>query len=123
MLAQLQVRERSARQQGPTPENPYYCADAMMAAADALRRAGVQFLRATGDATPAYTGALVATTLGSDALLLSRAAELAEGEAETEFAATAPASSASDEDLAAFIAAAKKRVDAAMASSAALFED
>ena len=66
ILVQLEVRERSARQQGPTTENPYYCADAMMPAADALHAAGAQFLRAAGDATPAYTGALMATVLGTD---------------------------------------------------------
>ncbi len=115
LLAQLKVGQRSVRQQGPTPENPYYCADTMMAAADALRRAGVQFLRATGDATPAYTGALVATTLGSDALLLDRAAG--------QSAQPQPAAPASDEELAAFIEAAKARVDAALAGNAALFED
>ena len=66
LMASLQVGRRDARQQGPTAENPYYCPDAMVAAADALRAAGVQFLRAVGDATPAYTGALVATTTGLD---------------------------------------------------------
>ncbi len=66
ILVQLEVRERSTRQQGPTPENPYYCADTMMPAADALHRSGAQFLRAVGDATPAYTGALMATVLGTD---------------------------------------------------------
>uniref|UniRef100_UPI0015563A75 homocysteine S-methyltransferase family protein n=1 Tax=Adlercreutzia sp. ZJ473 TaxID=2722822 RepID=UPI0015563A75 len=76
LLAQLEVRERNARQQGPTPENPYYAPDAMVAAADALRAAGVQFLRAVGDATPAYSGALVATTMGLDAVVR----ESAEGE-------------------------------------------
>ena len=122
LMATLRVRERSARQQGPTEENPYYCADAMMAAADALRRCGVQFLRATGDATPAYTGALVATTLGSDVLLLDRAVDLKrdaeEGKAQAEAALPNK-----DADLEAFIAAAKARVDAALAGNVALFED
>lgn len=67
ILVQLEVLKRDARQQGPTPANPYYCADTMMPAADALRNAGAQFLRAVGDATPAYTGALMATVLGMDA--------------------------------------------------------
>ena len=58
---------RDSRQQGPTPENPYYSPDMMVPAADALRAAGAQFLRAVGNATPAYTGALAATTLGLDA--------------------------------------------------------
>lgn len=80
LLAQLDVVRRDARQQGPTAENPYHCADSMMAAADALRRAGVQFLRAVGDATPAYTGALFATTTGLDALALAEGGR-AQGEA------------------------------------------
>ena len=33
--------------------------DSMVDAATGLREAGVEFLRATGDATPAFTGALV----------------------------------------------------------------
>lgn len=69
LLVQLDVIRRDARQQGPTAENPYHCADSMMAAADALRREGVQFLRASRAATPAYTGALVAATIGSDVRL------------------------------------------------------
>lgn len=69
LLVQLDVIRRDARQQGPTEENPYHCADSMMAAADALRREGVQFLRASRAATPAYTGALVAATIGSDVRL------------------------------------------------------
>lgn len=66
VLAQLQVRERAPKQIGPTEENPYYCADAMEHAAVALYGAGVQFLRATGEATPAYAGALYATVTGLD---------------------------------------------------------
>lgn len=69
ILVQLVVRERAPRQGGPTPENPYYCADAMEGAAVKLYAAGVQFLRATGQATPAYTGALVATVSGLDVRL------------------------------------------------------
>lgn len=66
IIVQLAVREVRPRQMGPTGENPYYCADMMMDAAARLRAAGVQFLRATGAATPAYTGALVAATEGLD---------------------------------------------------------
>ncbi|MBO4352289.1 MAG: homocysteine S-methyltransferase family protein [Eggerthellaceae bacterium] len=69
LLAQLSVRERAPRQGGPTPENPYYCADAMVQAAAKLYAAGVQFLRAAGKATPAYTGALAATVSGLDVRL------------------------------------------------------
>ena len=39
----------------------------MMEAAQQLRAAGAQFLRATGQATPAYAGALLAATEGLDA--------------------------------------------------------
>lgn len=60
LLVQLDVRKRDAAQFAPTAENPYYCPDAMVDAAIALQAAGVQFLRAGGDVTPAYTGALVA---------------------------------------------------------------
>lgn len=66
VLAQLRVRERAPKQGGPTEENPYYCADAVEQAAVALYGAGVQFLRATGAATPAYAGALCATVSGLD---------------------------------------------------------
>ena len=66
VLAQLFACERAPKQGGPTASNPYYCADAMERAAVALYGAGVQFLRATGAATPAYTGALVATVTGLD---------------------------------------------------------
>lgn len=38
----------------------------MVAAAADLRAAGVQFLRAAGDATPAYTGVLAAAVAGQD---------------------------------------------------------
>lgn len=44
----------------------YAEADGLVDAAMALRAAGAQFLRATGQATAAHTGALVAATLGSD---------------------------------------------------------
>ena len=66
LLAQLSVVERDERQEAPTDANPYYIPDTMVDAAAALRAAGVQFLRAVGDATPAYTGALVAAVLGLD---------------------------------------------------------
>lgn len=66
LMATLQVFERDARQQGPTPENPYYAPDTMMEAALRLRSAGVQFLRAAGQATPAYTGVLAAAVAGLD---------------------------------------------------------
>ena len=69
LMASLVVGERDAKQQGPTPENPYYVPDTMMAAAADLRAEGVQFLRAVGDATPAYTGVLAATVAGQDVVV------------------------------------------------------
>ena len=62
----LEARGADAKQQGPTTENPYYSPDTMMPAALELRAAGVQFLRAAGQATPAYTGVLAATVAGLD---------------------------------------------------------
>lgn len=69
LCVQLRVTRKDARQDGPTEENPYYCADTMVTAALALRAAGVQFLRATGEASPAYTGALAAAVVGLDVVL------------------------------------------------------
>ena len=66
VLAQLEVRAVDARQGDATPENPYFCSDTMVTAAVRLRAAGAQFLRATGQATPAYAGALVAASEGFD---------------------------------------------------------
>ncbi len=57
VLAQLDVVEHNPRQRQATPENPYHRPDVMMEAAQHLRAAGAQFLRATGQATPAYAGA------------------------------------------------------------------
>lgn len=64
ILVQLDVRAVDPAQEQPTAENPYFEPDTMVDAADALKEAGVQFLRAVGNATPSYTGALVAATLG-----------------------------------------------------------
>ena len=83
----------------PTEENPYYCPDAMVGVAVQLRGAGVQFLRATGAATPAYTGALAAAVTGYD--VTPSAAEKQEKE-------EAPGSL---EDL---VAAARAKIAAAM---------
>ena len=71
LLSQLRVTQHNPRQGGPTADNPYYCPDAMEQAAVKLYGAGVQFLRATGEATPAYTGALEATVHGLDVCLTS----------------------------------------------------
>lgn len=66
VLVQLDVAKRAPRQFAATPDNPYYCPDTMVEAAVKLRAAGVQFLRAGGQNTPAYTGALVAASAGLD---------------------------------------------------------
>lgn len=66
LLVQLAVRKHDPKQGVATKENPYYCPDVMIEAATKLRGAGVQFLRATGAATPSYTGALVAASAGFD---------------------------------------------------------
>ena len=81
VLVQLRVAEHAPRQGAPTPENPYYCPDVMVDAAARLRAAGAQFLRAVGDATPAYTGALAAATDGFD-VVAPRGADPAEDEAD-----------------------------------------
>ncbi len=66
VLVQLRVVERNPEQERATDENPYFEPDTMMEAAHALMKAGAQFLRAVGDATPAYTGVLVASSAGHD---------------------------------------------------------
>ena len=63
ILVQLRVREVCERDLYDA-SNPYWHADFMMQAADMLRRAGAQFLRATGAATATYTAALVAASSG-----------------------------------------------------------
>lgn len=68
ILMQLEVVRYDPHQAQATAENPYYSADTMIDAATMLRQAGVQFMRATGDATPAYTGALVAVTSDLDVI-------------------------------------------------------
>ena len=69
VLVQLSMGARDDRQGRPTEENPYFCPDALVEAACVLRGAGAQFLRATGRATPAYTGALVAASEGFDVVV------------------------------------------------------
>lgn len=69
LMATLVVERSAARPGTPASEAPYGAPDAMMAAAADLRAAGVQFLRAGGDATPAYTGVLAAATAGLDVVV------------------------------------------------------
>ena len=70
VLAQLHVTGGSAESAGkglvPLEDIDEYTPDTMTIAAMKLRAAGVQFLRASGAATPAYTGALAATVAGLD---------------------------------------------------------
>ena len=70
LLAQLRVTLDPNTKQ-PTPLKPLedildHTPDTMASTAVKLYGVGVQFLRATGNATPAYTGALAATVFGLD---------------------------------------------------------
>ena len=120
LLVQLAVAKRDPKQGGPAPENPYYCPDAVVDAALRLRAAGVQFLRAAGDASPAYTGALAATVAGLDV-----AASVAEGapssaadevkaeESTGEKEPSAAVSAATDAEIQAVADALRSKVEAA----------
>lgn len=68
LLVQLRVRKASSRSNVlvPVQDRMDYAPDTMEYAATRLYAAGVQFLRATGEATSSYTGALAATVLGLD---------------------------------------------------------
>ncbi|MBQ9067818.1 MAG: methionine synthase [Eggerthellaceae bacterium] len=66
VLVQIDVSQVHARD--PHDENPYWHPDFAMSAAGVLRAAGAQFLRACGNAVASYTGALVAATMGTDAV-------------------------------------------------------
>lgn len=68
LIVELEVVEHNPKQGDSTERNPYYCPDIMVQAAASLRAAGAQFLRASGQATPAYTGVLAATVSGFDAI-------------------------------------------------------
>ncbi|MDO5117928.1 MAG: homocysteine S-methyltransferase family protein [Eggerthellaceae bacterium] len=68
LIVELVVVAHNPKQGEMTKDNPYYCPDIMVQAAAALRNAGAQFLRAAGQATPAYTGVLAATVSGFDAV-------------------------------------------------------
>lgn len=63
LMVQLSVGSRDDRS-----DAAYASPDAMVTAAAHLHAAGVQFVRASGRATPAYTGALVAAVTGLDVL-------------------------------------------------------
>lgn len=66
VLCEVFINKKDARQLEPTDENPYPTPDELFGAACALQKVGVQFLRASGAATPAYTGALNAAVQGMD---------------------------------------------------------
>ena len=66
VLCEVYINKKDARQFEPTDENPYPTPDELFSAACALQKVGVQFLRASGAATPAYTGALNAAVQGTD---------------------------------------------------------
>lgn len=66
LAVELLIKEVNPRQFDPTEENPYPRADTLLPLGCALQQEGVQFLRAAGNATPAYTGALIAAVMGSD---------------------------------------------------------
>ncbi len=122
LIVQLEVGERNPRQQGPTAQNPYYSPDMMLPAADALRSAGVQFLRAVGDATPAYTGALVAASMGLDVARSFPEEEGSDGkgalEVERENAAELTADALAD-----FVASARRRVSEALNGNLKIVEE
>lgn len=72
VLASLKVVEDPchAKQRGLTPLHDLqeYTPDTLFKAGEHLRQAGVQFLRATGNALAAHTGSLVAATGGLDVI-------------------------------------------------------
>ena len=74
ILVQIRVKAPTAQEKkraslgGPISGNPYPMPDALADAALQLRAAGAQFLRACGEATPAYTGALAVAALGRDCI-------------------------------------------------------
>lgn len=122
ILVQLAVAEHKPKQGGPTDANPYYCPDAVVDAAMRLRASGVQFLRATGAATPAYTGTLAATTAGldvaacrtagvpvADASVVSESPSSGDGRSEGE----PQVASATDEQMSALADALREKVAAA----------
>ena len=126
ILVQLAVAEHKPKQGGPTDANPYYCPDAVVDAAVRLRASGVQFLRATGAVTPAYTGALVATTAGldvaacrtagvpvADASVVSGSPSSGDGRSEGEH----QVASATDEQMSALADALREKVAAAFNES------
>ena len=69
LLVDIKVNEVNKRQFEPTEANPYPTADTLVDVALGLRARGIEFLRASGAATPAYTGALLAAVTGMDVVV------------------------------------------------------
>lgn len=69
LLVELIVNEPNSGQLNPTRDNPYYYPDSFIDVGLKLQQWGVQFVRGAGNATPSYTGALVAALSGKDVLL------------------------------------------------------
>lgn len=68
ILVQVDVYPKVSRLPRHEPESTYSKADDMVQLAAELRAAGAQFLRASGKATPSYTGALATTVMGVDCI-------------------------------------------------------
>lgn len=120
LLVQLEVAAHNPKQGASTSDNPYYCPDVMVSAASVLRAAHVQFLRATGDVTPAYTGALVAAVSGFDVIPFAKGGEdvagaggSAAGGADLEGEADVAADAAAD-GFASLMASARQEVNVAL---------
>lgn len=81
LSAQVQVARFEKRYLNPPTDNPYYQPDTLLPLVSALHEAGVQFLRAGGNATPAYTSVLDAACEGLDVRRPAQDAVRAGGEA------------------------------------------
>ncbi len=68
ILVQLDVKPETSRLPKMDHDSCYWHPDVMVQVAIRLRAAGAQFLRATGEATPSFTGALAAASMGSDSI-------------------------------------------------------
>lgn len=68
ILVQVDAFPKVSRLPRHEPESAYSMPDDMVQLAARLRAAGAQFLRASGKATPSYTGALAATVMGVDCI-------------------------------------------------------
>jgi 5-methyltetrahydrofolate--homocysteine methyltransferase len=107
----------------PTFDSLHSAADEMVDAAYALRAAGVQFVRAAGQATPSCTAALVAALEGLDVVLpgsdadaasISQNAEAATAAAPTSEGASEQVVQVPDAEVADIAARLRERVNSAM---------